>query len=246
MTVVARTSVNRDPGSGLDVRSQFRLLEHLLSSGLKVPRPIALSPRMPGGQETAVLEFVEGSTVFSPDNIHDYLHKLVDCLIAVHRTSLPPEIAGLLGSAHSGSLHGKEAEVSSMISRRRGNSSVLLHGDYWPGNTIWAGDEIVAVIDWEDACFGDPQYDLSNTRLELLWFFGPEEMREFTERYSDSTGVNLELLPAYDLLVSLKTGRAMKSWDLERKLRKNFEAGLSEFKRAAADEVSAMRRSGRL
>ncbi len=38
---------------------------------------------------------------------------------------------------------------------------VLVHGDYRLGNLIWAGDQVVAVLDWEDARPGDPHYDLA-------------------------------------------------------------------------------------
>ena len=59
------------------------------------------------------------------------------------------------------------------------NRSVLLHGDFWPGNILWRDGQIVGVIDWEDAAFGDPLADIANTRLELLWAFGVEAMRQF-------------------------------------------------------------------
>ena len=36
------------------------------------------------------------------------------------------------------------------------NSPALLHGDYWPGNVVWQGGRIAAVIDWEDTAVGDP------------------------------------------------------------------------------------------
>jgi aminoglycoside phosphotransferase (APT) family kinase protein len=35
------------------------------------------------------------------------------------------------------------------------NASVLLHGDFWPGNTLWKDGQLVAIIDWEDAASGD-------------------------------------------------------------------------------------------
>jgi aminoglycoside phosphotransferase (APT) family kinase protein len=35
----------------------------------------------------------------------------------------------------------------------------LLHGDYWPDNTLWRDGRLVCVIDWEDAALGDPLAD---------------------------------------------------------------------------------------
>ncbi|MCI0397582.1 MAG: phosphotransferase [Chloroflexi bacterium] len=47
------------------------------------------------------------------------------------------------------------------------NPSVLLHGDFWPGNTLWQDGKLVAVIDWEDARSGDPLIDLAISRLDI-------------------------------------------------------------------------------
>ena len=43
----------------------------------------------------------------------------------------------------------------------RPNPPALLHGDYWPGNILWKDGRLAAVIDWEDACLGDPLVDLA-------------------------------------------------------------------------------------
>ncbi|NIS35883.1 MAG: phosphotransferase, partial [Actinobacteria bacterium] len=48
------------------------------------------------------------------------------------------------------------------------NPDALLHGDFWMGNVVWDGDEIAAVIDWEEACVGDPLADLAGARLDFL------------------------------------------------------------------------------
>ena len=61
------------------------------------------------------------------------------------------------------------------------NPAVLLHGDFWPGNTLWRDGKLVAVIDWEDAALGDPLADLARSRLEVLWAYGGDAMHAFTE-----------------------------------------------------------------
>ena len=48
----------------------------------------------------------------------------------------------------------------------------LLHGDFWPGNLRWEGEELVGVLDWEDCHQGDPMVDVAVTRLEL-YLLGP-------------------------------------------------------------------------
>lgn len=38
---------------------------------------------------------------------------------------------------------------------------VFLHGDYQPVHVFVDGEEVVGVIDWADACLGDPMFDLA-------------------------------------------------------------------------------------
>ena len=48
---------------------------------------------------------------------------------------------------------------------------------------MWRDGHLVAVIDWEDACVGDPLADLATARVELLCQYGTDAMDRFTERY---------------------------------------------------------------
>lgn len=92
--------------------------------------------------------------------------------------------------------------------------AVLLHGDFWPGNLLWQGERLAAVIDWEDACFGDPQVDLGPARLELLWAWGDEAKERFTDGYAAATGRALDDLPLYDLWTALRALLRMPGWGL--------------------------------
>jgi len=69
------------------------------------------------------------------------------------------------------------------------NTSVLLHGDFWPDNSLWKDGQLVAVIDWEDAALGDPLADVANSRLEILWAFGIDTMRNFTHQHQSQNKV---------------------------------------------------------
>ncbi len=65
----------------------------------------------------------------------------------------------------------------------RRTPSRLLHGDFWPGNTLWRMGRLTAVIDWEDAARGDPLADPGNGRLEVALLWGREAMQAFTDHY---------------------------------------------------------------
>jgi aminoglycoside phosphotransferase (APT) family kinase protein len=87
------------------------------------------------------------------------------------------------------------------------NASVLLHGDYWPGNILWRAGKLVAVIDWEDASVGDPLADLAIGRLDLAWIYGVEAMMAFTKHYIALRALDDAALPYWDLCAALRLAR---------------------------------------
>jgi aminoglycoside phosphotransferase (APT) family kinase protein len=48
-----------------------------------------------------------------------------------------------------------------------GATPVLLHHDYWYGNTIWQDGRLTGVVDWSSARLGDPRQDLALARTDL-------------------------------------------------------------------------------
>ena len=88
----------------------------------------------------------------------------------------------------------------------------LLHADYFPGNIVWQGEAIAAVIDWESAALGDPMADIATTRLDLRWAYGAELAERFTHRYLTMTGRSTATLPVWELVVSLRPAGAVSLW----------------------------------
>jgi aminoglycoside phosphotransferase (APT) family kinase protein len=88
----------------------------------------------------------------------------------------------------------------------------LLHGDFWPGNLLWQGGKLAAVIDWEDAEAGNPLADVASTRLDLLWLFGMEAMQTFTRTYEALTAFDFTTLPYWDLVAALRPAGRLAVW----------------------------------
>lgn len=96
----------------------------------------------------------------------------------------------------------------------RGPSST---GDFWPGNILWRHRELAAVIDWEDACIGDPLADLATARVELLCRYGASAMDRFTRCYLAQSTLELRLdpLPVWEVYVSASALSTMHQWGLD-------------------------------
>ncbi|MEO0565706.1 MAG: aminoglycoside phosphotransferase family protein, partial [Chloroflexota bacterium] len=107
---------------------------------------------------------------------------------------------------------------------KQSNSPVLLHGDYWPGNLLWEGDRLSAVIDWEDTGVGDPLFDMANTYRELLWIYGENAAEGFIKAYTTQhPEVTLAVLPIWHLAMALRVAGVMDSWGLSTEERDRFE-----------------------
>ena len=201
---------------------EFELLRHLDAHGIPVARPRAFDDSgriLP--QAYVVLDFVPGTTRFTTDDPGGMAVEMADVLAAIHDLD-----------ATSASLPGLPLHVDRMqgwvitdLTRREPDPSLredlvrrhldehwpppatelcLLHADYFPGNIVWEGDEIAAVIDWESAALGDPMADIATTRLDLRWAYGAEVAERFTDRYLSPTGRSTETLAVWELVVSLR------------------------------------------
>ena len=180
-------------------------------------------------QAFVVLDFVPGNTRFTTDDPVGMAVQMADVLAAIH--ALDATSASLCDlPLHADRMQGW---VITDLERREPDHSLredlvrhhldehwplpatelcLLHADYFPGNIVWQGDAIAAVIDWESAALGDPMADLATTRLDLRWAYGAEIAERFTERYLTVTGRSTATLAVWELVVSLRPAGAVSLW----------------------------------
>ncbi|GHO98042.1 hypothetical protein KSF_080900 [Reticulibacter mediterranei] len=208
---------------------EFKLLDRLHSAGLLVPAPYYLDQSceifpIP----YIVIEYIEGASVFALDAVPDLIPQLAAQLARIHELDgsqqnfsfLPQQekiYADKLGtsparlddSLDEGRIR-DVLEAAGPLPQR--NKSVLLHGDFWPGNILWRDGRLAGVIDWEDSRFGDPLGDLANSRLETLWAFGRDAMQRFTQCYLAKNDIDITLLPYWDLYAALKPALRLAEW----------------------------------
>jgi aminoglycoside phosphotransferase (APT) family kinase protein len=192
------------------------------------------------------VELIEGGTVAVPSDLAEFAGQLATVLAAIHTVDhggsdlsfLPDQErrftravreppATLDEALAEGRIRDALRPVWPLAQRNR---SVLLHGDFWPGNTLWRDDTLVAVIDWEDAGLGDPLADLANGRAELAMLFGLEAMRHFTRRYLDlMPSVDHTNLRWWDLCAALRPAGQMSGWGLAADARRRLQEGHRAF-----------------
>lgn len=219
---------------------ELKLLNMLQVAGISVPKPyfadesanILPTPYI-------VIEFIEGRTLNEPADLRNCVRQMGDVLAKIHSYKFSKDDLSFLPIQEhvvAEQIAKRPAKLDDSLSESlirdaldqvwpplQENKSVLLHGDFWPGNIMWNEDQIVAVIDWEDAGYGDPLSDFANARLEILMFFGIEAMNEFTRHYRSSM-VSLEYtnLPYWDLCAALRPAGRMSGFGLDRDTLKEF------------------------
>jgi aminoglycoside phosphotransferase (APT) family kinase protein len=229
----AHRYVLRQPGEGADspadVRREHRLLGWLDGCGASVPEPIELDlfgARF--GRPGLIQSFIEGAPVYEPAEPIEFAEAMAAGLHHVHRrgqvhggldflpdATLRAERA--LACAEQAALPGSDEAHWAAVLRRRfpiesRNPPTLLHGDYWTGNVLWDGAAIAAIVDWEEAGWGDPLADLAIARLDILWLSGEAALEAFTDHYAGLFEVDLTRLPEWDLWAALRPNGFIDHW----------------------------------
>jgi aminoglycoside phosphotransferase (APT) family kinase protein len=237
-------------------RDEFRLLRVLSDAGVAVPTPLYFDE--PGGlfpTPLLVVEYIEGSVDLSGAEPDGHISQLASELANIHSLDLsaldvaflPPierRYAGIpVEETESGRGLLDESPIQMALAPvwppMQRNPSVLLHGDFWPGNALWRDGRLAGVIDWEDAAVGDPLADLANSRLEMLWAFGPDAMRQFTGEYLAIQETDIAQLPYWDLAVALLKARSMGGWGLDPEVERSMRVGLDRFVAQATTALAA-------
>ncbi len=247
-------NLKRNPQLAAD---EFKLLQILQTAGLATPAPYYLDP---SGEifstPYVVIEYMEGEPDFAPPNL-DGLLQLATHLSSIHNVDcsnldlsfLPQQV-----KIYAEKFRERPAKVDESLDEGRIrealeaawplphlNEYTLLHGDYWPGNILWEKGRVTAVIDWEDAQFGDPLADLANSRLEILWAFGIEAMHSFTHNYQSMTKLDFTNLPYWDLCAALRPAFQIATWAGDAVTEKAMRAGHSLFVTQAFGQLPVQR-----
>jgi aminoglycoside phosphotransferase (APT) family kinase protein len=241
--------LRRNPHIAAD---EFRLLELLESAGVAAPTPRYLDA---GGElfsvPCLVVDYVEGERESAPADETAFVDQLATVLAEIHRVDSAEASFLRERMDIAAELPGRRPDEPADVRRIRDvlelalplpprNRSVLLHGDFWPGNTLWKDGRLVAVIDWEDAAVGDPLADVANARLELLWARGVDAMEAFTSRYASiAKAVDFTNLPYWDLWADLRLAGRTSEWGLDEITVKAMRAGHEAFVAQALEEVSS-------
>ena len=96
-----------------------------------------------------------------------------------------------------------ERAIDAVAAPPRTEAPAFIHRDYHPGNTLWAGGTLTAIVDWTPASWGPPSVDLAHMRANLAITSGLEAAAEFLDLYDAVAGRPADFDPYWDLRVAV-------------------------------------------
>jgi aminoglycoside phosphotransferase (APT) family kinase protein len=207
---------------------EYKILHTVQAAGVRAQRPYLLDQSgviLP--EPYLVVEYIEGEPEYAPADIISFVTQIADQLATLHRVHVNPAELDLpqQGQHISEKLQQRPAALDHALQEGRIRDALeavwplpaigapsLLHGDFWPGNLLWKDGRLTAIIDWEDAMLGNPLADFATTRLDMLWIFGFDALRAFSQRYQELTRFDFRQLPYWDLVAALRPASRLPVW----------------------------------
>lgn len=226
---VTRSLVLRIHGpnhNGHPAALEFGILNAVTGLGICAPRALVLDESLELiPYPFLLLEHLEGETSVPADPFDRRIVRIAQALAQIHSApssglpALPlrydprPEVFDYLpkGPAFEALSQG----LSGLGDTGYKGAPALLHGDFWPGNLLWRGEDLVGVLDWEDAAIGDPLSDVACTALELRYVAGPDGAERFLRAYDSLRPVAPDRLALWQIYVAAAAHHSMGSWGLE-------------------------------
>lgn len=230
----------RPTGVHSDVEKLFRNLTLLDAAGIPTAKPVLLDAAGAYfGKPAVVMTRLPGKVLVRPKDEPGWIRQLADALAAVHRVTpdthdlshlsvnlkdgmrekveLPSQLKrSALGKEIYATLVGRLDDVEDL-------PPVLVHDDYWPGNTVWYRGKLSGIVDWSTMEVGDRRADVAQCRIDLLFIRDAAAADAFRDAYEASTGEALPDLWYWDLYRGI---RALAWYD--RWLVGYLDLGLSE------------------
>jgi aminoglycoside phosphotransferase (APT) family kinase protein len=245
--VVRRYRVFGHYDRGQKARREYTALQFARCNGIPAPQPLYLDETgdvlgIPG----IVTRFVPGGQVEAPAEPIGWARSLAETLARIHTVPCDPgarvflldanaEATWFLPSnnipeymqAHPDGERVWEA-VRKGFPRLKPVPPTLVHTDYWPGNILWEDGRISAVVDWEEAAFGDPAIDVAYCRMDIILRGMYQAAEEFLAVYEAASGGALANLGFWELAAAARPMFLPQGWVDQSPARERFSQFITE------------------
>ena len=228
--LVARVFTLPVHGDGGAARRYWNAISGIpVDAGVLVPRPVYLDAEGSlVGLPCMVMTRLPGIPLARPANEASWIDQLADAVASIHGvdvTKLPADYARapnpvelvekrltywspkILEDLWRDVAEALRSEAPRVIS----NGTVLTHGDFWFGNTLWSEERLTGIVDWDDAQINDPGFDIGYARGDVQLVLGGTAPDRFLARYEAARG-KVRSIAFWDLVSTLPAFRWLDDW----------------------------------
>jgi aminoglycoside phosphotransferase (APT) family kinase protein len=249
--VVRRYAVFGSYDRGEKARREFKTLELLQRHGIPAPLPLYLDEDgsvlgIPG----IVTGYVPGEMMLSPAEPLNCACALAIVLARIHSVPCQTEAQDFLLDANAEATWFVRSEtvpdymaahpdgamvwqaVRDLLPGSQPMAPTLVHVDYWLGNVLWDQGRIAAVVDWEEAAYGDPGVDVAYCRMDMFLNGGGRRAAdEFLHVYEAEMGRQVANLGFWELAAAARPMFSPGGWIAESPARERFRQFVAQARR---------------
>jgi aminoglycoside phosphotransferase (APT) family kinase protein len=232
--VVRRYAVFGDYDRGEKARREFKTYEYLHRYGIPAPEPLYLDDTGTLlGTPGIVTRFMPGRLMMSaPANPLDWACKLALTLAKIHSIPCGGDAQSFLLDANAEATWFLKSDTApGYMQTYPGGTEVwqvlrnafpgirtmpsgLVHIDYWSGNILWHKKQISAVLDWEEAAYGDPVIDVAYARMNMVLMGLSQSADDFLKIYESEMGWKVENLGFWELAATARPMVDPEEWKI--------------------------------
>jgi len=210
---------------------EFAVLHLLFTQGLPVPHPLLADYHGQWlGTPGIVTNFVEGQQVMNPANPEQWARQLAQMLARIHALDCDPaKIPSLMNANTEAIWFLRDKEILKSMSEHPDGQSIwdeltarhlylrpvrpaLIHLDYWVHNILWQDDQISAVLDWEEAAYGDPAVDVAYAHMGFYGMCRSDLADIFLAEYEQAVGKPVANLGFWELAAAVRNMPDPAQW----------------------------------
>jgi aminoglycoside phosphotransferase (APT) family kinase protein len=220
-------------------RAEDRALRWLHLHHRPVPEPVFLDDTgaLLGGPGL-VTRFLPGSPILDPPYPPDWGRQMALTLASIHAYPCDASARAFLRDANreglwfrrSGSIPAWMAAdpdgwlvweaIERLLPPREETLPRLCHTDFWGGNVLCLEGKITAVVDWEEAAYGDPGMDVAYCYMNLLLSGSDQDAvpaaEEFLSTYISVTGGLVANLTLWKFAAAARPMLDPRDWWIDR------------------------------
>jgi aminoglycoside phosphotransferase (APT) family kinase protein len=212
-----RSLVLRIGTSGDAESTRIEQLALELATAHGIPGPHVVAGDAQHDPPLLLIDAIDGTSAIPPTLPPRRLALLGALSAHVHAIPVPPELglphrdrpialvdfAALRAQQPAQPLLARAEQVMADI--RPGGPDGFVHGDLWQGNTMWRGEALVGVIDWDCAGVGPAGVDLGSLRCDAAVCFGVPAAADVLAGWEGAAGRPADDVAYWDVVAALST-----------------------------------------